>query len=757
MRATAWIVSGVLRNRRRAAAIHLVVFLAALAGSFLLRQDNSPPVFFHQDAESLKTFDDMSRDFPGGSEILVMLEGDTLWTASGLAWVASLEDDIDTWPGVMSVTGPLTLHRRVLPYWPPEDITGLRSRVMEADAGLNVGRITSDGRMMLCTVEVLPGNEGLILPKLRERLASPPIRIRADVSGLPLLQEAMDQGLRGNALPFFFFLVLLSVVFLLAFFGNMRIAAVPLIQVFFCLVVTLGMMKAAGASLNLVNIVLAPLLLVISLSTSVHVLVHMLRISGKEDTVRGAIRKTYGSKGAPIIWTGLTTMAAFGSMVFSNSPPIRSLGLWTGAGIVIMTLSMFSLFPLILESARVSEVRMDLRKRLSRIGHLGELCARFAIQHRKIAFLSVALEGMVLVAGAMKLREEDHFTGYFAPDHPVRASIKKRQDSGLGVFAADLVLRYEDGNGFPGTGFHDPDVQSRLGLLTRSLRVLPGIRGAFGVNDLADAMVTAVLVDGAGTRNFRAMVMGMLRSLPEGRETVDRLVTEKGHATRIRLMLPLVDLHQTEALLTEVKNLAEDMFPRSVPQVTGAYPLLILAQVRLIHSLAISFSVTLACVLVVFLWIAGDFRFAMKLLIPNLWPIAALAGVMGWGGIPVDSASVLTFSVVLGLSVDDTLHTLGYLGRSGMGKEGIQIARVIERTAPAHLITSIFLVAGFTACAFSELGPVAAMGRLAATGILLAFLGDIFLVPALLGDSTQCPESVIGEGVPATGEPGKVV
>ena len=418
---------------------------------------------------------------------------------------------------------------------------------------------------------------------------------------------------------------------------------------------------------------------------------------------------------------------------------------------------MFSLFPLILESARVSEVRMDLRKRLSRIGHLGELCARFAIQHRKIAFLSVALAGMVLVAGAMKLREEDHFTGYFAPDHPVRASIKKRQDSGLGVFAADLVLRYEDGNGFPGTGFHDPDVQSRLGLLTRSLRVLPGIRGAFGVNDLADAMVTAVLVDGAGTRNFRAMVMGMLRSLPEGRETVDRLVTEKGHATRIRLMLPLVDLHQTEALLTEVKNLAEDMFPRSVPQVTGAYPLLILAQVRLIHSLAISFSVTLACVLVVFLWIAGDFRFAMKLLIPNLWPIAALAGVMGWGGIPVDSASVLTFSVVLGLSVDDTLHTLGYLGRSGMGKEGIQIARVIERTAPAHLITSIFLVAGFTACAFSELGPVAAMGRLAATGILLAFLGDIFLVPALLGDSTQCPESVIGEGVPATGEPGKVV
>ena len=81
----------------------------------------------------------------------------------------------------------------------------------------------------------------------------------------------------------------------------------------------------------------------------------------------------------------------------------------------------------------------------------------------------------------------------------------------------------------------------------------------------------------------------------------------------------------------------------------------------------------------------------------------------------------------------------------------------MEQTTPAHLITSIFLIAGFAACAFSELRPVAAMGRLAAIGIFLAFLGDIFLVPALLGDSTQGPESVTGDAVPAIGEPGKVV
>jgi len=106
---------------------------------------------------------------------------------------------------------------------------------------------------------------------------------------------------------------------------------------------------------------------------------------------------------------------------------------------------------------------------------------------------------------------------------------------------------------------------------------------------------------------------------------------------------------------------------------------------------------------------------------------------MGWLAIPLDSASVMTVSIVLGLAVDDTFHTLGHFRRLAP-RYGARkaIEDTLERTAPAHILTSIILIAGFAACFFSDLLPVSRMGALSALAIFLALIGDLLLIPALL-------------------------
>ena len=108
-------------------------------------------------------------------------------------------------------------------------------------------------------------------------------------------------------------------------------------------------------------------------------------------------------------------------------------------------------------------------------------------------------------------------------------------------------------------------------------------------------------------------------------------------------------------------------------------------------------------------------------------------GGMGWLGIPLDSASVMTVSIVLGLAVDDTFHTLGhYLRLAPRQGSEMAIQATLERTAPAHILTSVILAVGFAVCSLSDLLPVARFGALSAVAIMLALVGDLLIIPALL-------------------------
>jgi predicted RND superfamily exporter protein len=132
------------------------------------------------------------------------------------------------------------------------------------------------------------------------------------------------------------------------------------------------------------------------------------------------------------------------------------------------------------------------------------------------------------------------------------------------------------------------------------------------------------------------------------------------------------------------------------------------------------------------------------MLIPNAWPVLLVLGAMGWLGVPLDGATVMIGAVVLGLAVDDTLHTLGHFRRALRTSGGATGARpgeaavaALEETAPGHAATSLVLCLGFATCALSGLVPVAWFGVLAAFGIAGALAADLLLVPALLAGASE--------------------
>ncbi len=107
---------------------------------------------------------------------------------------------------------------------------------------------------------------------------------------------------------------------------------------------------------------------------------------------------------------------------------------------------------------------------------------------------------------------------------------------------------------------------------------------------------------------------------------------------------------------------------------------------------------------------------------------------MGWFGVPLDLATVMVASIVLGLAVDSTIHTLAH-HRERRREVGARAAVVekLERAAPAYLLTAAILCAGFGVCGLSDFAPTARFGQLAAAALALSLVANLLLVPALFG------------------------
>jgi hypothetical protein len=121
-------------------------------------------------------------------------------------------------------------------------------------------------------------------------------------------------------------------------------------------------------------------------------------------------------------------------------------------------------------------------------------------------------------------------------------------------------------------------------------------------------------------------------------------------------------------------------------------------------------------------------------MIPNLFPIIMVMGLMGWFGIPLDLGTIMIGSISIGIIVDDTIHFLHNYGKyyDQLGDPRAATERTLSTVGRAMIVTSVVLIGGFLANLFSDLTINQHTGFLVASTVFIALLTDVILLPALL-------------------------
>jgi len=151
-------------------------------------------------------------------------------------------------------------------------------------------------------------------------------------------------------------------------------------------------------------------------------------------------------------------------------------------------------------------------------------------------------------------------------------------------------------------------------------------------------------------------------------------------------------------------------------------------------NLAIGYSTGFLLITVLMIVAVGEVRLGLLAMIPNLMPIVIGLGVMGYLDIPLNIYNLIGGSIVIGLAVDDTIHFFHNFQRYYLRSGDISFAvnETLGTAGRALMTTTLILVASFWMRLISDLKVIADFGLVIGIALLVAFLADVLLAPALL-------------------------
>ena len=358
-------------------------------------------------------------------------------------------------------------------------------------------------------------------------------------------------------------------------------------------------------------------------------------------------------------------------------------------------------------------------------------CARPA----RVLAVTIALS-IVAALGILRLRVDTNHISFFSARHPLGQSAAVIDKELGGVYSFQIMLEG------PPESLKTPDALQRMDRLQQSLRQFPHVRKVTSVADYVKR-INKELNDGRpeasvipSDANTIAQELFVFALGGEGRHELERVVASDYSRAQISIKLQSMSSDLVLEQVEDADRMAKEAFAGTGISVltTGSGRLFSTLDHYLVMSQLSSFGTAFFTVFGVIFIVFRSMRFGFLTIAPNLLPVLAVLGVMGYLDISMNVATVMVASVALGIVDDDTIHFINrYRREAANGKstdEAIEIATAHE--GRASLTTAIINSAGYAVLLLSEYKPTAWFGGLLALTMLTAFLAEVLILPATI-------------------------
>ncbi len=516
-------------------------------------------------------------------------------------------------------------------------------------------------------------------------------------------------------------------------------------------VFTLGVTGLLGLTVTGFLILTILLILTVGVADSVHALTGYTRLRTSGSNHQDALRRTYKFAGVALLLTGFTNMT--GTMALNITPvvPIQSFAIMSTLGILFALLLTFYLLPVLIDlwptvSKKKVIVNAPEKKRfLDVLPHLRSVLDKVVplVEKRPVAFIiPFVLVLVVSIYGATQVKIDSQILDQYPEDSTFTQSVKVADEHMMGAYAMVLYLDFKED-----FALQDPDVLKEMNELQRKFETKYE-KYVVTTNSLADVVKDA-------NRKLNGNAPEFYR-IPETREMLtqtlflfnsanpserQRLVNDSYRKANIRISLHSYGSYEYHVVFQEMRADIDEMmaglktkYPKTEVSITGIFALAMQASQYLTENQAITFGIALVAVSVILLLVFGSFKVGMIALIPNLIPALLTLGLLGLTGVPLDFFTMMLAPIIIGISIDDTVHFISnyQLQLAEDGDVNAALRRTMAETGPGVVFTTLILGLGFGIMALASAAGTSNMGKFGALAIFMGLLNDLFLLPALL-------------------------
>jgi len=730
--------------------IAIVIGFSVLCGIKIttLKFDYDFEAFFPNEDKELELYEKFRQDFEYDNEfVLVALENKNgIFKKDFLEKINALTNDFSKLRYVNKVMSPTNLKLLSLGGLAP-----VQTRVLHFDDpelySTDSTQIYSSGEFV---GSFFPGNAKslTIYIKTKDELS----KVKSDSLGKAILNciekykfdevhyvgriFAQDVYLQNLEKEFVYFLTIafaLVIFFLWLSFRSLYGIVVPISIVLIAIFWTLGIMALTGKPIDLMTVMMPTMIFIAGMSDVVHFFSKYF-----EEVAKGTERnKIYPlilkEVGFPTFLTLITSIVGFLSLLFSSIKPIRDFGIYTSVGMVIAFILSYTLLPALLYFFTPKKL-VKVHDENNPTNNLMRKGLFWIFRNQKTIIVLTLLLVVVSIGGMSRIKINNLLLDDLSEGVKIKQDFNFFDKEYSGVRPLEMKIVVKDKN----KTIWDYKVIEQLNGLDAFVKKEYGAGFLYSpaslIKSLNSSMNSNAINQLPDKEDFEEITSELIKN--KRNKDIKRIISSDLKSARISAKIQdMGSMKVKEHNLKLKEYITSNINPNDLEiNITGAAHLVDLNNDYMVNNMIQGFAFSIIVIMILTYFLHRSWRMVLVFIMPNVIPLVIMAGVMGFMGIELKSATSLVFSIAFGVATDDTIHFISRLKiELGYGKSLMYaFKRTYFETGKPILLTTFILMGGFMSLMISDFQSTYYFGFLICITVIIAVLADIFLLPVLL-------------------------
>ena len=573
------------------------------------------------------------------------------------------------------------------------------------------------------------------------------------LGGIPMIADDMMSFIKSDIIVFGLGVFLFIIATLWFVFRKLIWVLVPISSCVFSVIIMTGLLGLLGWKVTVISSNFIALMLILTMAMNIHMSTRFIQLRKNNLNLSNfeILSKTTHKMFWPILYTVLTTVCAFLSLIFSEIKPIIDFGWMMTLGLMTSFLITFTLLPTLLSFAPVNNVNLEEINNY----RITNLFSKISINNKNLIFLTTILVIILSIFGIKRLEVENSFINYFDKKTEIYRGMKLIDEKLGGTTPLEIIIKFgeisdenaansekdefddweNDGDANDEKYWFTKDKIDKIDKVHNYLDGLPAIGKVLSFSSIIDVATSL-----NNNKELGTLEMGVLYSkIPETikKEIIDPYISIKDNEARISLRIKdsLKDLRRNDLInqinydLENKLNLKKDEF-----KLAGVLILFNNLLQSLFKSQILTLGFVMIGIFVMFLILFKNVKLSIIGVVPNFLAAFFILGIIGIMGIPLDMMTITIAAITIGIAVDNSIHYI-YRFReefSDIKDYNKTIERCHSTVGVAIINTSITIVFGFSILVLSNFIPTIYFGVFTGIAMLLAMISVLTLLPSLI-------------------------